>query len=1020
MANWLASKDAVLLFAGTSVQDCNESALELFGHSNKHHFCSFSFADLLMPQQPDSLRATDRLLVILAQAQQDGFCSAGVIARRADGSGFFVTLLVIAEEGAEVGEQRYCTKWLPLRADERGQNLLDNVGLLQPPPTTGLLQLDAEGEVVEVNETLCSWLGYRQQEFPEGIQLKELVNDPGSLAEFTSGRAAVRTTPMPLPLLTKNREVLHLHANFAHHPLSGETQINLTRSAQILPADEENLLLELERLKQENQNLKRMQRSMRKSMERLRVLAEYSPDAIMQFDRKHRHVFVNAHTEKMLSLKEADLLGKTFEQLGLPEAYTTTCKEALDFVFSTGEKKRFDLELPHGQWVDWFLIPEFNASGQVVSVISSARDISEQRKTKQALISSQQKLRDACEVTRLSSWEYEVAEDQLLLNDQLRELLGLSADISSLSGRDFLADFILPEEQGKFRYIIRMALEAKSEVFKEVVDYRIRRKDGTIIHVLSSLRIEVNAAGVLHRAYGTVQDITQLRLTEQELEEYRTSLERLVETRTQELRKSEEKLADALRLANLGTWEFDPVAECFLVSDEVLEIFGTTREIEGGSMIPISRMRESIYADDKAVYLRAVERATGSDNEFYTDRLELRIVRSDGEIRHLFVSIKIGKTRNFIKYYGTLQDISTIRKTEHEKDRLTAIIETTSDMVGIAAPDGHILYLNKAGKAFFGINSQESLQQKTFSNFQSHKFSKLLSRKELRHADKWGTWSGQNRYLRYDGQEIHVSQVIVSHKGSDGQVECYSTILRDMSEQKKIEQDLIFKNNELDTFIYRASHDLRGPIATLLGLNQIVRYEVADETANRYFDLYHSQIMRLHNITVSLIELTKIKDRNCEISPIDFKEIWQKVKADIWKLPESADVLLHESIEPVADFHSDAHLLQIILYNLVENSIRYRRSEVESFARIEINQARESNHTVIKISDNGIGIDGELQSKIYNMFFRGTERSKGPGLGLYILKNAVEKLGGRITLYSIPYKGTTFKIELPSYNEPNA
>lgn len=548
-----------------------------------------------------------------------------------------------------------------------------------------------------------------------------------------------------------------------------------------------------------------------------------------------------------------------------------------------------------------------------------------------------------------------------------------------------------------------------------MIDHRLRRPDGTHIHVLSSIRLEINNSGEIVRAFGTLQEITlHRRLTEQELEEYCTGLEQLVETRTLELRKSEEKLADTLRLANLGTWEFDHVADCFLVSDNVLEIFGTTREIEGGTMIPVSRMRESFYAEDWQKYLQTVERVNAAKDNFYTEHFDLRIKRSDGEIRHLYVSIKIGKTRNFIKYYGTLQDITVIRETEHEKDRLTAIVETTSDIVGIAGIDGQLLYMDRAGREFFGVQSEEALLHKNLKYFQNYKFTKVLSRKELRHANHFGTWSGQNRYLRYDGNEVYVSQVIISHKNPDGQVQCYSIILRDMSEQKKIEQDLIFKNNELDTFIYRASHDLRGPIATLMGLNQIVRYEVTDEAAIKYFNLYNSQIVRLHNITVSLIELTKIKDRNCEISEIKFNDLWLEVQQELKKLPESVEVAIDKQLENITDFYSDAHLLKIILYNLIENSVRYRRSEIASFARVEIQRAKSSDNIMIKVSDNGIGIDGELQNKIYNMFFRGTERSKGPGLGLYILKNAVEKLHGRITLYSVPYKGTTFKIEVPS------
>lgn len=1015
MANWLASADAVVLFTGSTLCDCNEAALKLFACADKNTFLKIAPSGLLLSQQTDCLNAAERMSMLLAQAQQEGVSNGTVIAQRIDGSGFYVNMIVVCESSATSPEKLYCTKWLPAKKYTFEQEVSEvQTSPEQEMDDTGLLQLGRKGDILQATITLCQSLGFEQTELIRAGAKHVLAQERDVLPKMQEAIQKQQAVPAATVALTAKNS-FHQSFQAAVQSVSGNNSVRLLQAS--VPAsvsEQEKQLQDVEQLKQENRSLKRMQRLLRKSMERMRVLAEYSPDVIMQFDRKHRHLFVNSQIESLVSYKVEDFLGKTHEQIGFPLSFSTTCHATLEAVFTTGKQQRLELELPNGRWIDWYLLPEFNPAGEVVTIVTTARDITDQKKTAIELQKSQQQVKDAFEVTNLCSWEFLPATDRIVLNDELRDLLGIKESQNSLQASSFISDFVLAEDHGKIRYLIRTAAEATHENFKEVIDYRMRRCDGGIIHVLSSVRLEVNAQGEIVRAFGTSQDITQLRLTEQELEEYRTGLERLVETRTQELRKSEEKLADALRLANLGTWEFDPVAECFLVSDNVLEIFGTTREIEGGNMIPVSRMRESICFEDRLQYLKAVERAQKSNDDFYTDRLELRVRRTDGEIRHLYVSIKIGKTRNFIKYYGTLQDISTIRITEHEKDRLTAIIETTSDIVGIAGLEGSILYLNKAGKEFFGIRDEAVLQQKTFSSFQTPKLTKVLSRKELKHADKFGTWSGQNLYLRHDGREVHVSQVIISHKNQEGQVECYSTILRDMSEQKKIEQDLIFKNNELDTFIYRASHDLRGPIATLLGLNQIVNYEIGDAAALRYFEMYNSQIMRLHNITASLIELTKIKDRSCEVSEIDFAEIWSAVKTDIFKLPESSDVLLHQNIEKIADYHSDAHLLKIILYNLVENSIRYRRSETESFVRVEMSLAETSKLLVLKVSDNGMGIDSELQNKIYNMFFRGTERSKGPGLGLYILKNAVEKLGGRITLYSVPYKGTTFKIELPS------
>ncbi|WP_224998888.1 PAS domain-containing sensor histidine kinase [Cesiribacter sp. SM1] len=1011
MANWLESADAVVIFTGTTLLQCNKAAVRLFAYQHEQQLLAQTPASLLL-SQPNSMSASECLLMLLSQSLQEGFIKNKVQCRRADNSTFYANLLVVPEKDPDGGHTYFCTKWLPVHAEVPAQEpqtiqLQHDAGA----ESLDLLRVNSVGEILQANKTLCSWLGYEPRELLNGIALQEILQNASKVAIQPGSREQTNTATVQPSISPGSNAVINLQAAFKEQEDVLRILLSAVPDKQALtninrPA--------LECLKQDNKHLKLTEEESGNRTDKYRVLAEYSPDIIMQFDRQHRHTFVNSQVQNYLPYQAEDFLGKTQAEMGFPESFTSVCHNALEQVFSSGQRLQLDLELPDSTWVDWVLIPEFNATGEVESVVTTARDITEQKRTTLELQKSQQKLKDAFEVTKLCSWEYSIADECLLLNQPLRDLLGIPEPLEALPGEQFCEKFLLPEELGKLSYLLRTAVEFSQSCFKEVVDYRIKRTDGTIIHVLSSIRLEISHTGEIVHAFGTAQDITQLRLTEQELEEYRTGLEQLVATRTEELRKSEEKLADALRLANLGTWEFDPVADCFLVSDTVLEIMGTSRAKEGGNMIAVSRMRESIYPDDREKYLKIVERTVNSDNDSFSDHLELRIRRGDGEVRHLYVSIKIAKTRNFIKYYGTLQDISSIRLTEHEKDRLTAIIEATSDIVSIAATDGTLLYLNKAGRDFFGIRKEEPLQQKSIFSFKTARFTKAISRRALKHADRYGTWSGQNSYLRYDGREIHVSQVVISHKDPEGHVQCYSTILRDMTAQKKIEQDLLFKNNELDTFIYRASHDLRGPIATMMGLNQIVKYEVDDPAALKYFELFNSQIVRLHNITVSLIELTKIKDRKCQVSKVDFKALWRSIKTNIAMLPESTEVVLQESIEAIKDFKSDAQLLETVLYNLVENSIRYRRSEVESFAHLEILASREPGWVTIKVADNGIGIDSKLQHKIYNMFFRGTDRSKGPGLGLYILKNAVEKLGGRISLLSIPYKGTTFKIELPS------
>lgn len=1019
------SKDPVFILSEHCLQEGNAAALDLFGFSNGKNLLELDPHDLLYPQQPDGTMAPQKMDYLIERVQEEGMVKDEVLGIKADGTSFLADLQLfsITQEDRPL---IFC-KWVLRRQENDIREELPDLLVQNVPQENKIFfHLSREGDIIFASESACSWFSFTNSEIIGRNLFRHILS--ASESDFQNDFLAwVAKVPGKKDKLVRdiifpdgNQKEVSVQAGF--RLISGsnleEGYIKMIVKPVYFPDSgfsiSEKEMEELSFLRQENKNLKRIQKVLKKSLERFKLLAEYSPDAIMQFDRWHRHLFVNSQVEHLSGLRAESFVGKTHRELGFPPEFSASCENILDSVFESGLSARVDLMLPNGIWADWFLVPEFDSQGRVNSVITTARDITAEKKTRLKLQKSERKLNDAFEVTKLSSWEYDIRTDEVLLNTKFKKLLGLeNSDLKKIGGKEYFRNFVVKEDAGKYKYVLDAAIASSREDFQEILDYRICRPDGEIVHILASVRLETGEDGQIERLYGTSQDITQLRLTEQELEEYRTSLERLVETRTQELRRSEAKLADALRLANLGTWEYDPFTDCFLVSDEVLEIVGTTSEIEGGNSVSFTRAKEIIHPEDFEAYRRAVIKARDSADENYTEHTELRVVRSDGKSRHIYLSIKAGRTGSQLKFYGTLQDITNIRHTEFEKERLNAIIEATSDIVAIAHPDGNMIYMNKAGRDFFSITGEDELQKRTFRSFQSAASPKSLSGKEFGEADTSGTWSGENQFMRFDGVEVPVSQVIVSHKNSDQQVECYSTIIRDISRQKRIEQDLIFKNNELDTFVYRASHDLRGPIATLMGLYNLVHYEVQDEPALRLFDLYNSQVLRLNTITLTLIELTKIKEREFKTSAVDFRKIVKKVFGGLQGMTESQEMLFEQDIEKIDSFISDERLLMVILQNMVENSIKYKRQDTNSYVRVEIKKVDESGRVVIKVSDNGIGIDSNIQNKIFNMFFRGSERSSGSGLGLYILKNAVEKLGGRVTLYSVLYKGTTFKIELP-------
>ncbi len=218
------------------------------------------------------------------------------------------------------------------------------------------------------------------------------------------------------------------------------------------------------------------------------------------------------------------------------------------------------------------------------------------------------------------------------------------------------------------------------------------------------------------------------------------------------------------------------------------------------------------------------------------------------------------------------------------------------------------------------------------------------------------------------------------------------------------------KNSELDSFFYRVSHDLKGPIASLLGLHNIVQLDIKDQAARAVFDLYHGQVMRMNNIVMGLINLIETRNTNELRIKIDFEKLVEECIQSCHYLDQSAKVNFRKEIAQV-EYCSEWAIINTILQNLIENSIKYARPEAEPFVDIRIFACQQS--LVIRVEDNGQGIAEEQVGLIFNMFYRANTTAKGSGLGLYILNRAVERLQGTVEVTSKLHEGSVFTVKLP-------
>ena len=234
--------------------------------------------------------------------------------------------------------------------------------------------------------------------------------------------------------------------------------------------------------------------------------------------------------------------------------------------------------------------------------------------------------------------------------------------------------------------------------------------------------------------------------------------------------------------------------------------------------------------------------------------------------------------------------------------------------------------------------------------------------------------------------------------------------------QKEIEsqnQSLTKANAELDQFVYSASHDLRSPLTSILGLVNIAKRSENPREVLRCLDMIGSRVHRMDDLIKDIVNFSRNSRIDINKQQVNVHHTVSEILDDfnIDEIRHAIDFQVH--IPKDLSIETDPTRLKIILSNLIGNSIKHHdRRNPNPFVAVHFNGSRTLN--TITVSDNGPGIAPEYQERIFDMFYRANDRSEGSGLGLYIAKETIAKLSGSIELESSPGKGSAFTITLPN------
>lgn len=304
--------------------------------------------------------------------------------------------------------------------------------------------------------------------------------------------------------------------------------------------------------------------------------------------------------------------------------------------------------------------------------------------------------------------------------------------------------------------------------------------------------------------------------------------------------------------------------------------------------------------------------------------------------------------------------------------------------------------------------------------YRSYKLQKQLS-KNLRTSNKDLSLKSQeiqqqkeslqlsNNELKEARERIHVQNLQLEELNRHLQ----NTVDLRTRELDAASRELRIVSLELDNFIYKSSHDIKGPLVRLLGICHVALLDIQEAKSREYFEMLYESARHLNDIFDRLKAVSDINASGLAREPINFQSLLEKVKYDLKDMEGFQSIEMFSNIDTSIVYESDPFLLETIFKNMLENAIRFQRKSDSHKKFIATRIEAKSQNIVISFVDNGIGINENAIEDIFKMFSKAALEHHNVGLGLYMVRQCVNKLEGIIRLVKNKEGYTEFQITLP-------
>ena len=399
--------------------------------------------------------------------------------------------------------------------------------------------------------------------------------------------------------------------------------------------------------------------------------------------------------------------------------------------------------------------------------------------------------------------------------------------------------------------------------------------------------------------------------------------------------------------------------------------------------------------------------------------LERKFLKKDGTPFTVEVSAKLLEDG---RHQAIIRDITERKRMENilkdNERKFSALIQNSYDIITILSEEFKIKFISDSANRILGYKTNELLEKSIFELIHPDEMDMVSVFLSNTLVNSGKNFTSEELKIRTKKGDMLYSEVVAVNMLDDVVISGIIINFHDITKRKYTEMELLNTNFELDSFVYKASHDLKAPLRSVMGLIKLARLESKDANQNMYLEMMNKSVISLDSFIKDLTQFSRNSRMEIEAKLIDFDKIVEEALGNLKFMDHAEGIIINKKFKFEADFYTDITRISTIINNLLSNAIKYHRFENNNpFINIIIETNKEQ--ALFIVEDNGAGIDSIHVDKVFEMFYRASESSYGSGLGLYIVKNAVSKLHGTIQLKSVLNEGTKFIVEIPNLLKDN-